>query len=79
MADKREQRLQAYKAVFAGPMGRLILEDLAQVGFAERTTLVAGDPHASSHNEGMRALYLHILARIRQANSPILSAEKEPE
>lgn len=38
----------------------LVLADLRAVAYGDRSDFVPGDPHASAHNQGMRAVWLHI-------------------
>lgn len=38
----------------------LVFADLRDLAYADRTTMVAGDAIMTAHNEGMRAVWLHI-------------------
>jgi hypothetical protein len=58
--DKVAMR-DSYRRVFETPDGKRVLRHLLRVGFVTRSTMVAGDPHQTAHNEGMRRLVLSIL------------------
>lgn len=51
----------SYRAIFDTPDGKRVLRHLMRVGFVTKSTLVAGDPHQTAHNEGMRRLVLSII------------------
>lgn len=70
-------KYQAYKDIFGVPSGRAVLDDLAKAAGAEQTSYREGtDGLGMAFREGKRALYLYILAMIRQANSPIQRVEE---
>lgn len=43
----------------------LVLADLRAVCYGDRTDFVPGDAHASAHNQGMRAVWLHIQEQVK--------------
>lgn len=66
VALRRRRRLrQAYRAVFGGDDGRLVLRDLINRNHGLATSLHAGDPQLTAFNEGRRAAMLDILGRLR--------------
>lgn len=57
-----KQTNDAYRAFFRQPAGQLVLADLAQFCKANSASMVAGDPHMTSFNEGKRAVWNRIQA-----------------
>jgi hypothetical protein len=58
------QRQQAYRAVFDGPVGRLVLADLALFCRATASTFHA-DPRAAAQLDGRREVFLRIQEHIQ--------------
>jgi hypothetical protein len=61
--EKLEQLSKAYKAVFSGDNGKLVLEDLKGRGFYNIPTW-AGNAEQTLINEGARQLVLHIITMV---------------
>lgn len=58
---KQSARVQAaYRRVFAGEDGEMVLRDLASFCKAGESTFLAGAPDVSAHLEGARRVWLHI-------------------
>ena len=62
----------AYHRVFDGPDGRTVLQHIAKKGHIFSSTFVAGDPHETALNEGMRRLALSILRAFYKNESALL-------
>ena len=73
----------SYRDLFDGsnPSSRDVLADLSLYCGFERNSFVAGDPHLTSFNEGMRSVYLHILemASVAPGEVPSLTIEVHHE
>lgn len=63
---KRKETLHAYYEVFASPYGKLVLDDLAKMCYRDQS-LFNGDPMVMAFREGMRNVYLGILAIVEEA------------
>jgi hypothetical protein len=72
--ERAEQTIRAYRLLFdqAKPEARLVIEDLAVQCRMLSTSHVPGDPCSTAHNEGLRAVFLHIA---RNAGLVLLNAE----
>lgn len=46
------------------PQATQVLQDLARIGYAERSSFVASDPYSTAFQEGKRFVYLHILRQL---------------
>ncbi len=57
---------EQYKKVFETKDGQAVLGHICKTGFVLDSTYVPGDPHGSSHNEGMRRLALSILKFLKK-------------
>jgi hypothetical protein len=53
----------AYIALFSGPNGEIVLEDLAKLCGAFSTSIVAGDTQGTGFNEGQRNIFDVILQK----------------
>jgi hypothetical protein len=51
----------SYRTIFETPDGKRVLRHLMRVGFVTKSTFVAGDPHHTALNEGMRRIVLSIV------------------
>lgn len=71
-------RAQAYKNVFTGLTGELVLEDMKRLlGFYQTT--FSADPYVTANNEGKRAVLVAIMNTIEAADHPEIMAEVEEE
>lgn len=59
-----EKLVGAYKALFKGPNGRIVLHDLMVSTGYFRNGYVKGDPHGTSFNEGRRSVILDIIHKL---------------
>ena len=50
----------AYKSIFSGEMGKIVMKDFLTWCCVDRTSFDPTNPHVSSFNEGKRFLYLRI-------------------
>ena len=50
----------AYKSIFSGEMGKIVMDDMKQWCHITSSSFVTGDPHITSFNEGKRFIYLRI-------------------
>ena len=62
---KREALRQAYAAVFTGPDGTAVLNDLIVEGGLLIVATVPGDAAMTHFNDGRRSLVLHVLDQLR--------------
>ncbi len=80
--DKLKLLSKAYKDIFGGESGKLVLEDIKDRGFIKTTTW-GGNTDATVLNEGTRLLALHIITMIEldpeQLEELINPSEEEPE
>lgn len=60
----RSRLNDAYKRVFDGPDGELVLAHLAKVSYVFTSTFVQGDTHMTAMNEGQRRLVLSIMRQL---------------
>lgn len=74
-AAEKAHLADVYKRLFSTPDGKIVLKDLKDHFFVDRTTHVPGDPHGSSLNEGLRMAFLHIVNRQKKSLIPILQEE----
>ena len=56
-----------FKVTFSTPDGEAVLADLI-ARFADRTSIVPGDPYATHAREGAREVVLYILKRMRNSH-----------
>jgi len=61
-----EQLHKAYKQLFSGEAGKVILEDLASISGMYRTNFVQGNSRHTSFLEGQRSLFLYICSHIEE-------------
>lgn len=61
-----------YAKVFSTPDGEAVLRHILKVGNVTRACHVAGDPHTSAMNEGMRRLALSILRYARKDHAELI-------
>lgn len=70
----------AYRSVFDGPKGRIVLRHLCKQANVLTSSFVAGDPHQTAFNEGERRIVLSILRFInRNPDELIRQLEEEYE
>lgn len=72
IADRYGRVPRAYQRLFETDNGATVLRDLAQEAGALQTSMHAGDPHLTSFNEGKRALFLHIVQKLRWNERDVL-------
>lgn len=72
-AQERQKKEQlklygAYKNLFEMPSAKIVLEDLRKRCYADTPSYVPGltDREDTFHNEGKRAVYLHIMDMIKR-------------
>ena len=53
----------AYKRLFSTPDGKIVLKDLKEHFFVQKTPFVPGDSHGSHLNMGLQLAFLHIVNR----------------
>lgn len=73
--DAMKQRAalaQAYEAVFAGPDGERVLEDIAREGLVNAVKHVEGDGYTTAFNCGKEALALHVINQLHLSHNPAL-------
>lgn len=58
-----EQLERQYRRTFGSEDGQAVLEDLAKYCHVFTSSFVAGDPHGTSVNEGMRSVFLLIMEK----------------
>lgn len=76
---KKHALITAYKNLFKGRDGLLVLEDLRKRSYYDYPTFTPGMPDKQSEqNEGMRKLFLHINGRINY-NTDNLKLNMEDE
>lgn len=67
----------SYVRVFSTPDGERVLRHILSEGGAHKPTFVAGDPHATSFNEGKRTMALSIAKfALRDHNKMLEMVEK---
>lgn len=59
------------------PDARVVLRSIAKEGFITRSTFVAGDPHQTALNEGMRRMALSILRHIHRDHARMIKQVEE--
>ena len=52
----------AYKSIFSGTMGKIVMDDLKAWCHVNTTSVVPGQPDLTAYNEGARSVYLRICA-----------------
>ncbi len=67
------ERVMDYQATFGTGRGVNVLHDL-RAQYMQRSSFVAGDPHATAFREGQRDVVLAIEALLRTAEEPTFSA-----
>ena len=70
MAKKKISQAQlyaAYRSVFSGPDGAIVLEDLLKFGYVAASSVILGDSHGTAENEGKRRVALRIVKYARVA------------
>ena len=82
-ADEASATLLAYRRLFSTEDGQIVLKDLMNSCFFNRST-IGGDPHETYYNEGVRSVVLRIFEtanisseRIEQMRKHMLVAEME--
>lgn len=50
----------AFKSVFSGPMGKIVMKELKQYCHIDSPVIVPGQPDMTAFNDGSRSVYLHI-------------------
>lgn len=68
---------EAYRHVFDGPDGELVLAHLAKVNFVFSSTFVQGDPHMTAMHEGQRRLVLSIMRQLNVDLSKLQQISQE--
>lgn len=58
----QQQILDAYRAVFVGPQGQIVLADMERE--LKLTSFVKGDPYSTAYNEGVKDHIRQILAAV---------------
>ena len=76
---KKHALITAYKNLFKGRDGQMVLEDLRKRSYYDYPTFTPGMPDKQAEqNEGMRKLFLHIKNRMNYNTDDLrLSAEDE--
>lgn len=69
----------AYRRVFVGESGRVVLDDLSALAGEGLTSFVAGDPHQTSFKEGQRQVLLHIRAMLGLKAGDVLANQEESD
>jgi hypothetical protein len=65
VAKKSARRMAAYKAVFTGPEGEMVLQDLMRTHWIGSTTFDEGNPRKMVFREGERNVVLRILTLLQ--------------
>ncbi len=65
VAKKTAKRAAAYKAVFTGPEGEMVLQDLMRTHWVGNTTFDEGNPRKTIFREGERNVVLRILTLLQ--------------
>lgn len=65
LADRYGRMPRAYQRVFYTDDGAQVLRDLAREANALSTSMHAGDPQITAFQEGKRAMFLHIVDKLR--------------
>ena len=63
---KREDLAKIYARVFTSKDGKMILEDLAQIGGMYRTNFVQNSSHHTAYLEGQKSLLLYICSQLEE-------------
>lgn len=63
-AKEQADLIIAYQRLFDSEDGAKVLADIARMGWVDRPTFAAGDPHETSFREGQRYLALSIIQKI---------------
>lgn len=50
----------AYKSIFNGELGKIVMKDLKDWCHVDKPSLVPGSPDLTAYNEGARSVYLRI-------------------
>ena len=85
MAKKRTvpELRNAYRSVFSGPDGAIVLEDILKFCGMGDSSVVLGDSHGTAENEGKRRIALRIVKFInmpdQEAMRIALTARTEDE
>lgn len=70
----RQRRLgRAYRELFDGPTGELVLNDLLREAGMLDDGFVPGEPDTSAFNAGKRSVALHILEKLRWTETALLA------
>ena len=67
----------AYRAVFDGKNGDIVLKHLCKIGFVFDTSYCNGDTHETAHREGQRRLVLSILRFVNKSPEEIFNMVNE--
>jgi hypothetical protein len=78
-ATVRFTRARAYKRVLATPDGQIMFADMMQACRVAQPASVAGDPHQSAVNEGMRQAALHMARLAHMSDEDMLRLALEAE
>lgn len=78
-AKERAETLRAYQAVFAGPVGQLVLADILTRAGLVGSSFVPGDPCATAFNEGKRRIGLEIIESLNVNPDNVLRMLREGE
>jgi hypothetical protein len=73
----RIHRQENYVATFTSPQGQKVLQHLCKVGHVTTSTMVPGDTHLTSYNEGKRDLVLAILRQVHKDPSALIKQIEE--
>lgn len=65
MAKRSVSRISAYKHVFSGPEGELVLQDLMSTHFINMSTFLDADPTKMIFREGERNVILRIFKMLK--------------
>ena len=71
------RRRNAYRAVFGGPQGKLVLADLRRFCRATATTFARGEPETQQHLEGRREVFLRIQAYLNLDDQALWALTEE--
>lgn len=77
--DLGKETKKAFEIIFAGDLGKLVLENLDRIGYVNETTLTP-DPVITGYNEGLRAMamYIRVMTQVVSETETQEEAVKEP-
>ena len=78
IAARRRQTTEAYRTIFALPMGQIVLRDLIERGGVLAVSHVPGLPDDTAFRDGRKSIVLELLTTLRFSAAELIALSQEP-